>query len=343
MEVSRPARFTNHPLAFGLRVLFSVYIALLVRLIVLSPLLCLLFPTSSPLRYFALLCPFLILFGVLPLRFSFAQAIMQNPFKAPFSFDTFLSLSSYFAKLKASLLHSLRLIKWLIPTLAALGYAYYYNQNTDAFTLLGSIESLGQWAGSALAFLPGLSGQDASALQAGAGIIDGFYFLGGILSLCLLILAYGVVRNSAYRYIWAVSLREQRNPNAENRFWLGRRWLLQIFVALINFLLLLPFLLRLKAIFTPLVSDISLMALFTASGNIIDPAALLSTLTPLLVAFFLLYLPLLAVRRMLTAFFIGSGLVALKSSETNASATEPASPSAKNSSAGYFTNNSPEE
>ena len=302
MENSHPNRLATHPLVFCIRTLFSVYVALLLRLIALSPLLCLvLFPAGSPLQYWALLCPLLILFLILPLRFSFAQAISQNPFKAAFSFDTCLSLSSYFAKLKASLFHGLRLLIWSLPFLGASGACYYFFQNGHSSTRLNAVEALGNQV---LILAEVFFGEAVAAANVSSGLLEGFYAIGGILGVFLLIFAYGTVRNSAYRYIWAISLPVHQNPRAENRLWLRKRWLLQVGVGLINFLLLLPFLLRLKSILTPLISDISFMALLFASGSIITPSALFSVLLPLLIAFLGLYLPLLAVRRMITAFFV---------------------------------------
>ena len=82
--------YRQNPVAFYLRALTYTLFALLLRLLMLAPLLFLLMPAGSPWRWGALLCPVLLIFVVLPMRYSFADALVQKPRQRFFSFDTAL-------------------------------------------------------------------------------------------------------------------------------------------------------------------------------------------------------------------------------------------------------------
>ena len=91
----------------------NLFTALLLRLLALAPLCALLvFPHGSALRWLALLCPALLIFLVLPLRFSFAQALVQSGKDRRFSFDVALNTADYGEKLGESLVHALNVAKW---------------------------------------------------------------------------------------------------------------------------------------------------------------------------------------------------------------------------------------
>ena len=109
-------------------------LALLARLVALSPLYALYaFPADSPLRYLALLCPLLVLCVILPLRFSFAQALVRRKEKHGFSMPEAFSFASYGEKLGEGVWHALHVFVWSLPLLAALVYAYLF-QNMAAAT-----------------------------------------------------------------------------------------------------------------------------------------------------------------------------------------------------------------
>lgn len=95
----------HNPLTFYLRMLLYMFVALLLRLLALAPLACLfVFPAGSPLKLLALLCPVLLVLLVLPLRYSFAEAMVRRGGYRYFSFDTALNLGNYGEKLAESLL-----------------------------------------------------------------------------------------------------------------------------------------------------------------------------------------------------------------------------------------------
>ena len=86
----------HNPVTFYFRTLLYLFTALLLRLLALAPLCALLvFPHGSALRWLALLCPALLIFLVLPLRFSFAQALVQSGKDRRFSFDVALNTADY--------------------------------------------------------------------------------------------------------------------------------------------------------------------------------------------------------------------------------------------------------
>ena len=115
----------HNPLTFYLRMLLYMFIALFLRVVTFLPLCALfVFPAGSPLKWLALLCPALLFFFLLPLRYSFADALVQRPRQRRFSFDTALSMGNYGEKLAESLLHAVNVIKWGIPLFAMLTYCY---------------------------------------------------------------------------------------------------------------------------------------------------------------------------------------------------------------------------
>ena len=73
----------HNPLTFYLRMLLYMLWRLLLRLLALAPLACLfVFPAGSPLKLLALLCPVLLVLLVLPLRYSFAEAMVRRDGRA---------------------------------------------------------------------------------------------------------------------------------------------------------------------------------------------------------------------------------------------------------------------
>lgn len=296
------------PFVFYLRMLLYMFIALLLRLAALGPLACLLiFPEGSALRWLWLLCPVLVVLLILPLRFSFAQAAVQQPGKRYFSFDSALGLSHYGEKLAESLLHVLHVMKWGIPLFAMLAVAYYWYSSVDALTVLKTVTSIGQGAEAAwygvMNFFRGLFGAEALTVPQN-NIMTGVFVLLAVLGLGVLIWLYGAVRNSATRYVWAIATREDRDLRPERRRrLLGRRWK-QLGVGLVNLLLWVPFLLVVAMVAKDVLSDVSnqlMMALMQGKLPVMDLAG---AVMPLTLAFLFLYMPLLPLRRWLTARFV---------------------------------------
>lgn len=294
---------------FYAHVFLYTLLALLTRLAALAPLCALFaFPAGSAWRRLWLLCPALIVFWVLPQRFSFAEALVQPPRSRFFSFDTALSMKHYGAKLLESLLHALNVLKWGLP-LAALGaWGYSLWEEHTPGELLGLLNQLGKQAVSlyygVIDFFRGLFGRLPTERLEG-GYMQGLYAVLGLIGLGLLILLYGAVRNSATRYIWAVAERSERPVRTEIRRRLRGRRVRQLLVALVNLALFVPFLAvawsLLKDSLTQFTRELVLS--MTWNGVIQPKWEILQAWLPMLGAFLLLYLPLLPARRILTAAF----------------------------------------
>ena len=304
----RQSSVKHNPLTFYLRLLLYMFVALLIRLIVLAPLAALyVFPQGSPWRWLAALCPALMLFFILPQRFSFAEALVQKPRERFFSFDQALSMKGYGRKLLESLLHALNLLKWALPLIAMGGYALYCSERVDAKTLMMALINTGKTVSNLLygisSFFVSLLGHLPSPQVAG-GLMEGVYVLLAVVGVGVVVLLIGAVRNSATRYIWVLAEREERPVRTEVRRRLrGRRWR-QMGVGLCNLLLLAPFLVTVALSLKNVLGDLSTQVmLLMAGGGKGSALPLTDALMPLLTAFLLLYMPLLPARRILTAAF----------------------------------------
>lgn len=295
------------PPTFYLRTLLYAIIGLFLRVLTFAPLACLTFPAESPWRYLAILCPVMFLFVLLPLRFSFADALVQDGRKRYFSFDTALSLSRYGEKLGESMLHFLNVLKWGIPLALLLVYYYYCYNTIDAFSLFRSFASIGTaattiWYDMANFFLR-LFGSSETLVVTGNQWTNGLYLISGSVGLGLLIMLYGAMRNSATRYIWALASHTERNPRSETRRRLRGRRGRQFLMAMANLALWIPFLVALLPVLTDVAADLSTALLKTMDTKKLSLPDMSSALAPFLFAFLTLYLPLLPVRRYLSAFF----------------------------------------
>lgn len=297
----------HNPLTFYLRMLLYMFVALLLRLLALAPLACLfVFPAGSPLKLLALLCPVLLVLLVLPLRYSFAEAMVRRDGRRYFSFDTALNLGNYGEKLAESLLHAAHVIKWGIPFFAMLIYGYYWYKEVDALTLLSTLTRLGRgwtnaWCSVANFFLGLVGGAQLTPPQ--NTLMDGVAAVLAVLGLGVAVWLYGAVRNSAARYVWAYANRNDHSPRKELRRRLRGRRLAQLGVSLINLVLWIPFAIVAVTAVKGAVSGAAeaLMAAITQQGSAgLDMAA---AVVPLLAAFVFLYMPLLPIRRILTAAF----------------------------------------
>jgi len=301
--------YRQNPVAFYLRALTYTLFALLLRLLMLAPLLFLLMPAGSPWRWGALLCPVLLIFVVLPMRYSFADALVQKPRQRFFSFDTALGTQHYGEKLGESLLHVLSVAKWALPLLAMVAFAgwyYLYPLEESPAEALNTLAAMGQWGASVwngvADFFVRLFGKTPAVHPAGAQM-EGLFMVLAVLGIGVVIFLYGAVRNSCNRYIWVAATREERNPRTEIRRRMRGRRLRQLLVALVNLVLLLPFLvvvgIFVKEAFVPLVNMFS----ENMVTNYFKVHEVNGLVMPLVLAFFLLYMPLLPVRRILTATF----------------------------------------
>ena len=293
---------THSPVAVYLRSLLYMYIALLLRIFATAPLAALfLFPGGSVWRGLAFLAPLLWFFLLMPLRFSFAQAIVGKASVRFFSFDSALSLSRYGEKLGEALLHLLNVVKWGIPLFAMLGYGYLQLKDAEFPALIASVSALGGSVNRIIAPIVVLFGGAAAATEV-QPLVEGIYAILAILGVGLLFLLYGIMRNSAYRYIWALAIRDDRSPRGEASRRLQGRRARQFVVALINIALSLPFLAAIMALFRSVLGNISFNGMMVMSADFL-PTTLVKSASPLLAAVFCFYLPLLPIRRMLTSYF----------------------------------------
>lgn len=302
-------KFRQNPVAFYLRSLTYTLIAGLLRLVMLAPLLLLLLEKGSPWRWGALLCPLLLIFVVLPMRYSFADALVQKPRQRFFSFDAALGTEHYGEKLGESILHALSVAKWALPLVGMIGFAgwyYLYPMEESLAEVLSVLKAMGQWGANLwytiTDFFTRLFGGEPGVHLDGS-LVEGLYVVGIVLAIGVLIFLYGIVRNSCNRYIWVAATREDRMPRTEIRRRMRGRRGGQLLVALGNLVLWAPFLvvvgLHLKqalAPFSELLTDLMIQ------GDVLT-MDLSNLVLPLVLAFLLLYLPLLPVRRYLTAVY----------------------------------------
>lgn len=273
---------------FYVRTLVYTLIAFMLRAAAAAPLACL-FVCEGWQRWLAVLSPVLTVFVVLPLRCSFAQAMTQSPRR--FSFDTAFSFTHYGEKLAQGLKQVWGMILWGIPMAALLAGAAYCYVAVDALTLFQTIDELGNFCAKVLRLTT------ANNFMLGLGAV------GVVLALGAVILAWGAVRMSANRYIWAVAAATDRIPRAEMRRRLENRRLRQLGVALVNLILLLPFLAAAGWALKNTLSDVSTLLMMAITTGELPKLDLMSAALPVAAAFLGLYLPLLPLRRWNTAAF----------------------------------------
>lgn len=273
---------------FYIRLLAYALIALMLRAAMLAPLACL-FACEGWQRGLAIWSPLMAVFVVLPLRCSFAQAMVQKD--RSFCFGTAFSFADYGKKLVQGLLHVLHVIKWGIPMAALLGGAYYCYTAVDALTIFQTINDLGN----SCADLFGLSTENNFMLGIGA--------IGAVLGVGVLIWTWGAVRNSASRFIWALTFGTDANPRTEMRRCLKGRRMRQMCVSLINLMLLVPFLWASACALKGTLSDASTLLMMAITTGTLPKLDLIGAVLPVAVSFAGLYLPLLPLRRWNTAAF----------------------------------------
>lgn len=276
-----------------------VPLAMLLRLLAWLPLACLLL--DGGLRWLAVLCPLMLVFAVLPLRYSFAQAMAEGKADGRFSIARAFNFEHYGEKLAESLLHVLHVLKWGVPLFAMFGYAFYCYSQVDALTLYQSVVDLGAWWQNTLCSVKNLFGGNAVAVA--NAFMDGVMALGVILCAGILVWMYGAVRNSASRYLWAQATAEDREPRVEIRRRLrGRRWL-QLLVGVCNLILWIPFVVFMASALKTAVSDLSTMLMMAITTGYLPTEEMIQMIVPAVQSFVLLYLPLIPVRRWMTCCF----------------------------------------
>ncbi len=292
--------------AFYLWLLLYMFLALALRLVTFVPLFALkVFPEGSTLTYLAVLCPLLLIFVVLPLRYSFADALVQRQGERCFRLEDAFSFADYGEKLSQSVTHAVQVFKWGIPLIAMLAYAYYQYETMDFVTLFKSVTALGKgltdgWCAVAN-FFTGLFGGEP--LVSDGGLDEGLLVIAGALAIGVLLWLYGAVRNSAARFIWVTASREDRSPRKETRRGLRGRRLRQLGVALINLVLWAPFLLVVLYVLKGVVSEAASQMMLVLTQRSLPAIDFASAGWPLALGFLFLYMPLLPIRRIRTAAF----------------------------------------
>lgn len=318
-------RKVSNYMTFYLRILLYMFTALAMYLLACAPLASLfVFSEGSRLRYAALLTPMLLIFVVLPLRFSFADALVQElPRDQNFLFSKAYSFKHYFGKLAETLLHLINIFKWGIPFLALIGVIGYsvYNMGgdmnfADVFNMITKIGDtlLSIWNAIANFFIT-LFGSVNKLESSGSAAIVGISAILVLTLITILVWCYGIVRNSATRYIWVIATRKEHAVRGEIRSRLsGRRWQ-QFLAALVNFVLLLPFLLGVVYSMRGVISDLSTAGMMAIAHVTQGTVPFASAVIPLVVSFVLLYMPLVPARRYLTAAFATRGERRMESKE----------------------------
>lgn len=289
----------HNPVVFYLQILVYTLIAIVLRVIATAPLAALVVDTIP--AWAALLCPVLWIFVIMPLRFSFGDAMAQGKAERVFDYRRAFSFAEYGEKLTQSLLHALHVAKWGLP-LALMGVlAFYWYNEVDALTVLQTVTAMGRFTCEATCAVANLFG--AGMTVPANTLMEGVFTVLGIVGLGAAVWALGVVRNSATRYIWSIAPDTNHKLAVEvRRRLLGRRWA-QLAVGLVNLLLMVPAwivaLLPLKDVFSSLSTKL-MMAITTGAGFSGD---LSGTFLPIAVSFCVLYLLVLPIRRWLTASF----------------------------------------
>lgn len=243
---------------------FVVHIAL--RLMALCPLMTLLAPANSGLKYLALLTPALWILLVWPLRFSLAEALEEFMAGGKFCNAKLLSLSNYGLKMKNALSHALIVLMWALPLIAALGYLYFAfvgGGELDAFTALRHLGSIGSFIG--------------------GSFIEGVLLLIVAIILLSLPMFYGLCRLSANRHLWAAGADGFNGSRVQ-----------QLCLGLWNTLMLLPFFVAIAWVGWDIIN------VFLDTFGLPDMTQYIYLLAG---AAAVLYLPLMPLRKLSTAVF----------------------------------------
>lgn len=293
--------------AFYLSMIHYMIISLVIRAIAFAPLAALLL-CSGAMKAIALLCPILVVTLVLPRRFSFADALVQDSSKERyFDLTKALSFDNYLEKLRLSLLHAVKVALWGIPMFALVAYFYHLYVGVDIMTLLAMLKKAGMLLiepGKCIAnFFRGIFGQPALEYANVNSMAEGITVVMLLIGIAGLIWLFGACLNSPYRYLWAMSkhgntsLKETVKNQLQGRFWK------RVAAMLINLALVLPFLLVSWFLAKDTITDLSKNLINYMVSRSLPIAELAKLEVPLGVSFLLLYFVLIPARRYLTCRF----------------------------------------
>lgn len=261
----------------------GMLVLILIRLAALSPLLTLvLCEKGSPLRYLSLLAPILYVFVVFPLRYSMGEAMHDALNGRPFLSARLVDLNGYGRKLGAMLSQALHLLPWALPLCLGLGAGVYLMYGVeDGTKVFRMVINLGR------------------SLGEGYGLMEGAYIIAAFMGLLLLVLLYGMMRNGMIRFLFKKSGGRYAPARKEMLSRLRGRRGGQFFVAVIQTLLLLPVLLPGVYMGYRLLRDF-LNSMKLDLSQLAEPQMLWG----LAAVFFLVYWPLLPLRKVLQAYYI---------------------------------------
>ena len=254
-----------------------------VRALALLPLLALVcFQKGDPLQYIALLAPVLYVFVVFPLRYSMGEAMERALDGEAFSTVRLISFHDYGQKMEAVMMQALYLLLWALPLVAGLTVGWYLlYQVKDGTEVLRMLRDLGR------------------AFGEGRGMMEAIYAIAAFLGLLFLVLLYGMMRNGMVRFVWLSTGKKYPPARREMLRRLKGRRRGQLLVSLIQCVLLLPVLLPAGYMGYRLLREFAKYMRLNLA-NLQEPQMLIG----LVLVFFLLYLPLLPLRKMLQAAYI---------------------------------------
>jgi hypothetical protein len=291
------------------RMVGYVFIVLVIRLIALCPLLLLwVIPVGWSIKWLSILCPILIIILVLPMRFSFARAMMTAAQSGSFSIWRALRLTQYRRKMHASLCHALYIFCWGFPFLFLLGWLYYIIAFMDVFAAIRIFTTFGEGVVSVLFaiadfFIRIFAG---NTVRWAGGFAEGLYAVSGIAILALLLFLWGIWRCSVYRYLWAIGSSKTKNSQIKISSVLrGYRWK-QFMRGAYNIILWLPTLFFLLLIVLSIYEQIAELITTYINTNTIPSISFPKGVVFLGVIGLFVHLLILPVRRSVTADFINT-------------------------------------
>jgi len=263
--------------------LAGMLVLIMIRLVALTPLLTLaLCEEGSALRYLSLLTPVLYFFLVLPLRYTMGEAMSHALDGSSFTSPRLVMFDGYGKKLCALLLQALHLLPWALPLLFGLAAGWYLMYGVeDGTVVLRLVRSLGKVFGEEYGFM------------------EGIYLIVAFFGLLLLVLLYGMMRNGMLRFLWRKSGGKYALARNEMLSRLRGRRGGQLCVAVIQSLMLLPVILPSGYMGYRLLRDF-LKDMRLDLSQLAEPQMLWG----LVLVFFLLYWPLLPLRKVLQAYYI---------------------------------------
>lgn len=296
---------SQNDLIYYLSILLYMFLAVIIRVFAFSPL----YYTYLTGNYTfpIILCVCFILFLVLPLRFSFAQAIVNEQGNRYFSLKKAFSFNQYTKKLVASWVHALQVGKWLIPLIALLySWIQWYNVTLTS-DAIAHIDKIGRqftdFTTATRQFVLTLFGSD-TILVSNGGLIEGVTILLSLVLICVIFFLIGCYRNSHYRYLWCIAMQNGVSSYKFPRKFVKKYRGAQFRYGLLNFFLWIPFLVTLTSFFTELPQKIVDSFLIIYQNPTFSSLPVVHTVYYYLLLSILSYFCILPIRRAVSVRYI---------------------------------------